>query len=221
MITYFSSQERKRFSVFAAGTPDSLAVIRDGTDKSLVTVGWDELKPFWSYSNPDDVDCCTAGIVGTQLVLCLTTASGQGGVVAVRDLLIDQWVLITQAEYVLSALPLFHYGLLVTLHFVHVPYVGSTHPGLLVCVAPLDGRLEAWEDRSVVAEIRITTPLTTLPSPNWQPRFLVDPSLTNGALVGLLYDPALDLVHAVDGAQFHGLYTPEPMAQTLKTLSRV
>ena len=220
MITDADYKDNAHFSLFSAGTPDSLAVVRDGTDQSFITVGWDKLKPFWTYSNHEDVDFCAANIVGTHLVLCLTTAGGQGGVVAVRNLPNNQWVLIAQADHILAALPLFELGLLVTLHFVHVPYVGSTHSGHQVCVAPLDGRLEAWEDRSVVAEVRPTTQFTNLPPPDWQPRFLVDSSLTNGSLVGLLYERALGLVHAVDGAQFHGLYRLELAAQPLTTLSK-
>jgi len=192
------------FTLSTIGGESSLAVVRNTADGIETCLSWSELEPYWSYSNPEDCDYCTGAVIKDHLVVCLTTACAQGGIVAIKDLRNSTWVYIAQAEFIQAALPLFEYGIIVTKSFVIPNYGNAEKTGHFIEFSKLDGKLDAWEDRSQRIQVDQKEKWVTHPFNTWSPCFEVDRKLTRNATVGLYYDPAGKIVHIIDGEHFYG-----------------
>jgi hypothetical protein len=217
------------FTLLSANTKDHLALVQS-TDGSTIEISWEELQPYCKFANPPrdeeetrliwntepfdeeaadyrENDYSAIATVGHHLVVCLTEAQGQGGVVGVRDLITSNWVYIAREEYIQAALPLFDHGLIVILVDINVPYIGSPNAGKRVWVAPLDGILDAEMDRS--EPLPIKPPL----SADHRAPSITDVSVifnsphSGGGCYGLFFDPETQILHAGDGPTFSAQYS--------------
>lgn len=63
---------------------DNLIKLYEG-ENLIYTYNWENLKDIWDYATLDDVEGISAGYSKGLLSLILTTADGQGGIVAIVD----------------------------------------------------------------------------------------------------------------------------------------
>ena len=192
------------YTLTSTGSEQALAVIDNSAIGTEILIPWKELEPYWSYSNFEECDYSGGAVIDDHLVLCLTTAGGQGGIVAIKNLREGSWVYIAKADFIQAALPLFEYGIILIKSFVVPNYGNAGNTGHFIEVARLDGQLEAWEDRSRKIEFNPKEKWVTHPFSSWNPRFEVDRKLTKDITVGLYYDPLELSVHILDGDHFHG-----------------
>lgn len=220
------------FTLLDSNTREHLAVVRHSSG-AVTHIAWQELRPFCIFANPpgsaehaaaaaqdsaDDEDYrendySALAIVDDHLVICMTEAQGQGGIVAIRDLRNSQWVYIAMAEYIQAALPLFDQGLLVMLLSINVPYVGSPLSENHVWVSLLDGILDSQSDRSVPLPVLTTT--SARHEHVTQPSVVFKRSLPEATTYGLFFDPTTQMVHAIDGPEFSAQYSIAEIQQAL------
>jgi len=204
------------YSLTSTGSEQTLAVIKNTDIRTEILIPWKELEPYWSYSNFEECDYSGGAVIDDHLVLCLTTAGGQGWIVAIKNLRECSWIYLAKADYIQAALPLFEHGIILIKSFV-VPNYGNTgKTGHFIEVARLDGQLEAWEDRSRRIEFDPQDKWVTHPSSSWNPRFEVDRRHTKNASVGLYYDSVESAIHIIDGECFYGRVAIEEATNLLK-----
>jgi hypothetical protein len=192
------------YTLTSTGSEQTLAVIKNTDIGTEILIPWKELEPYWSYSNFDECDYSGGAVIDDHLVLCLTTAGGQGGIVAIKNLIEGSWIYIAKADFIQAALPLFEHGIILIKSFVVPNYGNAGRTGHFIEVARLDGQLEAWEDRSRRIQIDTQEKWVTHPLSSWNPRFEVDRKVTENMTVGLYYDPLSLTVHIIDGEHFYG-----------------
>ena len=186
-----STQEHSisKWTVVSTATDDCLALVRDENTGQLVRLEWSSIQPHWSYANFDDVEFCSADVIVNHLVLCLTTAGGQGGLAAIWDLASSSWLQISYNPFIVAYLPLFDLKIALCLVFVDNVY-SSVKRGYRLYVEPLDGGIFMEENNSMEIDFVKCDTLTKDFLMSLEQRFVVNPTLTNGALVGLFHDPA-------------------------------
>lgn len=73
-------------------------------NEKIYSFDWTRLKSYWSYANEDDVEGIRADYDNYVLILILTTASGQGGIVAVIDIKSDSIVHVHDGAFAVKSL---------------------------------------------------------------------------------------------------------------------
>jgi len=219
------------FTLISANNKDHLALVQ-AADGSNLKILWENLKPYCDFANPprgeDEIaaaeisdeegyyqenDYSAMAVVDDHLVVCMTEAQGQGGIVAIRDLVNSKWVYIAMAEYIQSALPLFDHGLLVMLVSINVPYIGSPLSEHRVWVSALDGVLDSQSDRSV--PLLVKKMASGRPQQVSQPSAIFEGWLPNSTPYGLFFDSEAQMLHAIDGAEFATRYSIAEIQQAL------
>jgi hypothetical protein len=185
------------WTIVSTATEECLAVIRDENTGQCIRLDWSRIEPHWDYANFEGVEFCSADIIGNCLVLCLTTAGGQGGLAAVWDLVSSSWVQISYNPFIVACLPLQDLELALYLVFVDNVY-SSVKRGYRLYAEPLDGSILSEQEKSMEIEIVECTPPTRQFLISLGQRFVLNPSLTNEALVGIFYDPTSQKVFIYD-----------------------
>jgi len=186
-----------KWTIASTATEDCLAVIRDQNTGQCIRLDWSSIEPHWDYANFEDVEFCSADLIGNCLVLCLTTAGGQGGLAAVWDLASSSWIQISYNSFIVACLPLLDLKVALYLVFVDNVY-SSAKRGYRLFVEPLDGSIRSEEEKSMEIEMIECMPPTKKFLMSLGQRFVVNPSLTNGALVGIFHDPTSHKVFVYD-----------------------
>ena len=219
------------YAIISANNKDHLALL-EAADGSRIKISWEDLKPYCDFANPPrsneeiaaaessdeegyypENDYCAMAIVDGHLVVCMTEAQGQGGIVAICDLVTSKWVYIAMAEYIQSALPLFDHGLLLMLVNINVPYIGSRWSKYRVWVSALDGILDSQSDRSLPLPLKKMT--TSRPQQVTQPSAIFEGWRPNATSSGLFFDSEAQMVHAIDGAEFATQYSLAEIKQAV------
>lgn len=219
------------YAIISANNKDHLALL-EAADGSKIKISWEDLKPYCNFANPlrgdeeiaaaeisdeegyfPENDYCAMAVVDNHLVVCMTEAQGQGGIVAIRDLVTSKWVYIAMAEYIQSALPLFNYGLLLMLVRINVPYIGSHWSEYRVWVSALDGILDSQSDRSLPLPLKKMT--TGRQQQVTQPSAIFEGWRPNATSYGLFFNSEAQMVHAIDGAEFATQYSLAEIQQAL------
>ena len=186
-----STQEHpiSRWTIVSTATDDCLALVRDESTGQSIRLEWSKIEPHWDYANFECIEFCSADVIDNALVLCLTTAGGQGGLAAIWDLASSSWLQISYQPFIVAYLPLFDLKIALYLVFVDNVY-SSVKRGYRLYVEPFDGGIFMEENNSMEIDFVECDALSKDFFMSLEQRFVVNPTLTNGALVGLFHDPA-------------------------------
>ena len=192
-----NTKGQSHWSIVSTATEDFLAVVRDESTGQCIHLDWSRIEPHWDYANYECVEYCSADVIGTCLVLCLTTAGGQGGLAAIWDLASSSWVQISCNPFIVACLPLLELKVALYLVFVDNVY-SSAKRGYRLYHGPIDGSILAEEEKSMELKLLKCKSLTNDFLMSLKQRFIVNPSTTGGALVGLFHDPEIQKIFIYD-----------------------
>ncbi len=82
---------------------ETLAEIHSSENKTHPLL-WNSLTPYWEYATPDDCDYIASSYIQNYAVFTILTAQGQGGIIAVWDLLSKKWCHVSGADYSIACL---------------------------------------------------------------------------------------------------------------------
>lgn len=128
---------------------DQIAIIELSSGK-IKTPTWSSLYEYWSYADPNEIEYVATSYTSDNFVLGCTVASGQGGIIAVWDADKDDWIHVSEANYVTSALLLEEVNKIISLHYVSYYGVPAHHE---VYITPITGILNGTKSVSELIEI--------------------------------------------------------------------
>lgn len=73
-------------------------------DELAYSFDWESLSEIWDYATLDDVECISADYADGLMSIILTTADGQGGIVAVVDTVNDELIHYHEGSFAIKTL---------------------------------------------------------------------------------------------------------------------
>ena len=79
------------------------ALIKVGLESGKVTINFSDIQPYWSYATEEDFEGGFAKIIGDKILFSLSTASLQGGIVAIWNANSQKIVHVSEGAYCVAA----------------------------------------------------------------------------------------------------------------------
>lgn len=115
-------------------------LIKVETDKGHFNISYRDIRPYWNYATQMDFEYGKAIVSGDNLIFCILTAEGQGGVACVWDCNENKLIHISEASYFVSAAIAND-----RIYILHNIFCWGVASHLRVSAIPL-GVMDAWKE---------------------------------------------------------------------------
>lgn len=119
------------------------------TNEEIQSPTWAGLKKYWPYASPDEVEYIATSFTSHYAIICMTVASGQGGILAVWDVNGRRWAQISENSYIYCALMDSNNKWLISLHYISNYVTPGRHS---VWITPFVGVKDSFNDISILIQ---------------------------------------------------------------------